>query len=329
MIITGIGINADAGNLDGDMAKLRRELEYCVELGVSHVEIAPHGVGAVLNGRLNQDRTAEVQALLAEYPLKCTVHGPNPMNLMNLNEIITERNLFQASISFASQVGSEVLVYHAGRYLPEEQFLLRKPSAFTTRDRKVMWNMERMLLRQMGDEAGQRGITVVVENARPYLDARDYCYGEQLEVLAVMVREVNHPQVGIALDIGHAHLSARFYDYDLLAGVGEISSMVRHIHLHDNFGKACASYEKRQHELTATGRGDLHLPVGWGSAPVKEILNRLPGYSGVITLEMRPRYRAYYREALDNLRALLDVEPGINCRSAEKCGAGKAVEGLS
>ena len=329
MIITGIGINADAGNLDGDMAKLRRELKNCVELGVSHVEIAPHGVGAIYDGQLIQSRTAEVQAMLAEYPLKCTVHGPNPMNLMNLNDIITERNLFQASIDFASQLGSEVLVYHAGRYLPEERFLLPKPAALTTRDRMVMWNMERALLRQMGDETGQRGITIVVENARPYLDARDYCYGEQLEGLAIMVSEVNHPRVGIALDIGHAYLSAGYYDYDLLKEVAAISAMVRHIHLHDNFGKACASYEKRQHELTATGRGDLHLPVGWGSAPVKDILDRLPGYSGVITLEMRPRYRAYYREALDTLRALLAVEPGINCPAVERCSGGTAVKGIS
>lgn len=311
MRITGIGINADAGYLDGEMKKLRSELEYFTELGFSHVEIAPHGVGAIYNGQLNQARVDEVRSILEDHPLKCTVHGPNPMNLMNRDDIITEKNMFLASIDFAAQVGAELMVYHAGRFLPEERFLLPQSASLTARDKIVMWNLERALLKQMGDVAGERGVTIAVENARPYLDAFDYSYGEKLESLAIMVSEVNHPQVGITLDVGHAYLSACHYKYDLLSAVDRVSSMVRHVHLHDNFGKACASYEKRQYELAAAGRGDMHMPPGWGSVPVREAFDRLETYSGVITLELRPRYRVHYGEALDYTSALVAVDKGM------------------
>jgi hypothetical protein len=59
-------------------------------------------------------------------------------------------------------------------------------------------------------------------------------------------------------------------------------------------------------ELLATGRGDLHVPVGWGEAPARAVFDRLPDYRGVVTLEIRPRYRVHYPDALANARALLD-----------------------
>jgi sugar phosphate isomerase/epimerase len=86
--------------------------------------------------------------------------------------------------------------------------------------------------------------------------------------------------------------------------VREIRPCVRHIHLHDNFGKACASYEKKQYELVATGRGDLHLPPGWGEIPMREMFELLGDYSGVVLLELRPRYGGFLPEILENARRL-------------------------
>ena len=144
-----------------------------------------------------------------------------------------------------------------------------------------------------------------MENARPYLDAGWYCYGESLQSLVEMIVQVNHPRVGIALDLGHAYLASCHYDYNLLDGIDAVRPYLKHIHLHDNYGRCCASYEKKQGELLATGRGDLHLPIGWGKVPPGKYSPALQDYRGVVTLEIRPRYRAYYMEALTNARALL------------------------
>ena len=143
-----------------------------------------------------------------------------------------------------------------------------------------------------------------VENARPYLNAPGYCYGESLVLLARMIREVGHCSVGATLDIGHAYLAARRYGWNLYDGVEAVAPLVRHIHLHDNFGRCSASYERKQYEMAAMGRGDMHMPIGWGEIPVWPILQLLPRYSGLVTLELRPRYRDKYREALAAARAM-------------------------
>ncbi|WP_161486007.1 sugar phosphate isomerase/epimerase family protein [Desulfotomaculum copahuensis] len=307
MHIDGFAINADAAGLDGNLTVLREELDYYAGLGFTHVEIAPHGAGVMYHGSLHREKLAELLKLLAGYPFQYTVHGPNPMNLMNRDELAAEEGMFKASLEFTAAVGAGVMVYHAGRYRPEEKFLLPGQEIPGPEDKKEMWALEVSLLRKMGDAAARYGVTVAVENARPYLDGSPYCYGEFLDQLADMIRTVDHPYIGITLDLGHAYLAARHHNYDLLAGVEAVAPYVRHIHLHDNFGRSCASYEKKQCELAASGRGDLHLPIGWGGVPARDILARLGSYRGVITLEMRPRYRAYFGRALGNARALLNA----------------------
>ncbi|WP_347488036.1 sugar phosphate isomerase/epimerase family protein [Desulfoscipio sp. XC116] len=305
MKIAGFAINADAAKVDGSPDTLREELDYYARLGFPYVEIAPHGAGVMFNGRLNKERMKGLLALLAGYPFRYVVHGPNPMNLMNMEAGDVERRMFISTIEFTAALGAGVMVYHAGRFLPEEKFLLPGAVMPSLKVQKAMLDMERSLLGEMGDLAARYGVTIAVENARPFLDASPYCYGEFLDQLGAVIREINHPRVGVTLDLGHAYLAACHYHFDLLDEVEAVAPYVRHIHLHDNFGKICASYEKKQAEMAATGRGDMHLPVGWGEIPAGDALARLNNFNGVITLEMRPRYSAFYGEALANARALV------------------------
>ena len=306
MQVAGIAINADATSLDGSLEMLRQELDRFAEIGFDQVELAPHGVGVIHGGYLCGEQMKSLLRVLSAYPFGYVAHGPNPMNLMNREQPELERRMFMSSLQFAREIGSGVMVYHAGRWLPEEHFQLPGMSLPAPDRQKAMWDLERTLLQEMGALAAQAGVTIAVENARPYLDVSSYCYGEYLQSLAEMIVQVNHPRVGITLDLGHAWLASCHYSYNLLAGVEAVRPYIRHIHLHDNYGRCCASYEKKQGELLATGRGDLHLPIGWGEVPAREVFACLKDYRGVITLEMRPRYRAYYGVALANARALLD-----------------------
>ncbi len=308
MQVAGIAINADATRLDGNLDVLRQELDYFAEIGFDYVEIAPHGVGVIHGGNLHREQMKSLLKMLSAYSFGYVAHGPNPMNLMNREQPELERRMFLSSLQFAREIGSGVMVYHAGRWLPEEHFQLPGLPMPAPEQQKAMWDLERTLLQEMGALAAQAGVTIAVENARPYLDAGPYCYGEFLQLLAEMIAQVNHPRVGITLDLGHAWLASCHHGYNLLQGVEAVRPYIRHIHLHDNYGSCCASYEKKQGELLATGRGDLHLPIGWGEAPAREVFARLQDYRGVVTLEIRPRYRAYYGVALANARALLAVE---------------------
>jgi len=308
MNITGIAINADAGFIDGNLAVLDRELAYYKEIGFSHVELSPHGVGAIHCGRLDEGRLKEVQTILAKYSFGYTVHGPNPLNLMNSRLDALDRQAFKASIEFTAAVGASVMVYHAGRYLPEEEFMLTPQPYPSSEEKRRLWEQEKGDLNKLGNIAAQHGVTICVENARPYLNAPKYCYGESLKKLAKMVKQVDHPNVGITLDIGHAYLSSCRYGLDLYGSIDAVAPFVKHVHLHDNFGRCSTSYERKQYEMAAMGRGDMHMPIGWGEVPAQQMLAALPEYHGVITLELRPRYHSNCRDALDAVRQLLTVE---------------------
>ncbi len=114
-----------------------------------------------------------------------------------------------------------------------------------------------------------------------------------------MVVEVDRKNVGICLDAVHAYLASRFYNFNYLAAIASVAPYVKHIHLHDNYGRASKFHEKKQLEMTAVGRGDMHMPIGWGEVPVTGTLSILKHYQGVITLVMQPRYRHYYKESLE------------------------------
>lgn len=308
MRIAGFAINADAGMLDGNLETLRRELDYYHNLGFTHVELSPHGVGAVCNGHLITERLEKLCSLLALFPFRYTVHGPNTMNLMNLENTVMERNLFLASIEFTRAVMADILVYHSGRYIPEENLLDTLYRDPTSAEMNLMWKTEKGLLKEMAEEARHNGINICLENARPYLNGSPYCYAERLDQLKKMVVEVDRDNVGICLDIGHAYLAARYYNFDFLTSITSVLPFIKHVHLHDNCGRASYSYEKKQVEMVAVGRGDMHAPIGWGEIPVSDVLSALKNYQGVITLEMRPRYRPYYKETLEKAREMTGVK---------------------
>lgn len=307
MKISHIAINADADTIDGRLSVLRTELDLYHHVGFSAVEVAAHGLGVLEHGKLKEKRMKEIQNLFADYPFQFLVHGPNPLNLMDLAQMELERSLFGASIEFTARVGSPLMAYHAGRYLPEEQFMLRGRTQVDEAGRLKMREQERFRLQELGTMAARYGVIIAVENAKPYIDRPFYCYGESLAELAEMIEAVDHPNVKATLDLGHAFLAANYYQYDLLAEIETLAPYIRHIHMHDNYGLCCASFEKQQPELVTMGRGDLHLPPGWGDIPFGKIFTDLPDFHGNVTIELRPRYRDHLAEALESAQMFLSM----------------------
>jgi len=339
MAIKGIGINAHGGRLDGDLELLEHDLARFQRAGFDYVEIPIHGVDAILNGRLNPRQVKRVKEMLAKFShLKYTTHCSNWLNLMDAEEFPLHRSIFEASIDFTSEIEAEILVYHSGKVELGDEYLGH--AAFTREllsipDRTFIEDQERVereTLAELAEVAGRKGVTICVENADPRVDegavwelARRvrvngvdlfhhitsggdialYNYGGVIECLVRQVGGVGRDNVGITLDVGHAYIASNYYGFDFLDAIALASPLVRHIHVHDNFGTP-AGLDRRQIVLIAEGKGDLHMPVGWGKIPYREVFSRLKGYEGVVLLELKPRYDAYLEDALLGVRSLLE-----------------------
>jgi len=307
-----IGTKIDEIRIDGNLANFRNDLERFASLGLEAVEIPVHGVDAVKNGILDRGRLKEVLEVLREFDFRYSVHSPNPLNLMDEEDFLKHYSVFQASLEFAGEVGARVLVYHAGRFIPEETFCLPLvPRRDPERERRLL-EQEKGALRKLAEEFPE--VIIAVENARPYLFHSPYCYGERIDLLQEQVREVNRPNVQITLDTGHLFMSSRFFDFDPVEAARSVKELIIHTHVHDNFGGAIYYSQKIQTHQLPLGMGDSHMPVGWGALPFSPILSTfLHSYSGLIIMELRSRYFGNLKESKANLRQVLD---SLNSRLA-------------
>jgi sugar phosphate isomerase/epimerase len=81
---------------------------------------------------------------------------------------------------------------------------------------------------------------------------------------------------------------------------------IAHCHVHDNYGGSVYHSEKNLSHQIPFGRGDSHMPVGWGSVPFAEIFAEfVAGYDGLLICELRGRYFDHTGEAARNLAGIL------------------------
>jgi sugar phosphate isomerase/epimerase len=101
-------------------------------------------------------------------------------------------------------------------------------------------------------------------------------------------------------------MSSQFYDLDPVAEIRAIAPLIAHCHVHDNFGNPVYHTEKIQTHQIPFGKGDSHMPVGWGAIPFRSILAEFIGnYDGMLICELRSRYFGQTRESANNLAAIL------------------------
>jgi sugar phosphate isomerase/epimerase len=65
-------------------------------------------------------------------------------------------------------------------------------------------------------------------------------------------------------------------------------------------------HEKQQTHQIPFGKGDSHMPVGWGEIPIKEILSTfVDSYGGMFMMELRSRYFEHIKESAENFDKIL------------------------
>ena len=300
MAFRSVGINLPHLYLDG-VSGLPERLEGLKEAGADFVELWPQSLGVIVGGKLDGARLEAVLEPLLDAGLAYTVHAPLEIDLMDPTARELQRDVLAASIRFAAAVDAGVVVCHAGQRIGTRDAL----HSF-----KDQLAAERDALREAGDLAGDVGAVIAVENyypELPILRGEVYDYSVRPSELAEQISAVDHPSVGLCLDVGHAALAARAFGFDYLAECTAAAPLVRHVHLHDNLRKPNLTGNPPVSEHTVYGLGDLHLPPGRGTIPLEETFRRmdlprpvllhralpralLPGSGGLARL---PRARAH------------------------------------
>jgi sugar phosphate isomerase/epimerase len=170
--------------------------------------------------------------------------------------------------------------------------------------------------------AAERGVVVGMENRDPHLwelavlrregrpaeELPIYHPGMLIPEVVRQVRAVDHPNLGMTLDLGHLYLAANQCGFDFLTAVGQAAPHVRHIHMHDNLGRLDTGLDEIAARLPF-GEADLHMPPGWGTIPLAGALAQMPGFNGLCILEIQPRWADHRAEALATARALFAAAP--------------------
>jgi sugar phosphate isomerase/epimerase len=268
MVFRSVGTNLSRLYAEG-VSGLAEDLTFFKSAGADSVEIWPQNLGVIMGGSLDTTRLRTVGALLLEAELAYTVHVPLEVNLMDLTSHALQRDVLDASLGFARGIGARVVVCHAG------QRVGARDARHSMRDQL---SAERFALREAGDLAGEMGATIAVENyypEQPILRGAVYDYSVCPSQLAEQISAVDHPAVGICLDVGHAALAAGFYGFDLVEECANMAPLVRHVHLHDNLQRTNLTGDPQVSEHTVYGLGDLHLPPGRGTIPLEELFRRV------------------------------------------------------
>ena len=270
--------------------------------GPDFVEIAPHGLGVILGGRLNEDRTAEVKEVLAAADHAYTVHTPHALDLMGLDTHGLQRGVLESSVRFAARIGVPIVVCHAGKRVAPRNARHRLDDQLAA---------ERDALREAGEVAGRLGVTIAVENSYPeplIVHGTTYAPSAWPSGLAGQVAAVDHPAVGICLDGGHAAVAASFFGFDYFKECAAAAPLVHHVHLHDNFGRPYLAEggEPRVSERLSYGIEDLHLPPGKGAVPLEKLFRSTAfPQNAICCVELSPGLRHLSEEALSYARELL------------------------
>ncbi|WP_160112451.1 sugar phosphate isomerase/epimerase family protein [Salicibibacter kimchii] len=302
-MVLDVGVSISAYDEAADMERLQLKLKKIESLGFQAVEIPVQGMQLLKNGVLNMERLSQYKEILQLFNLQYALHLPDYLDLSRPTDPQVEKDILFASIDVAEELGVRTLVYHPVRFIGEEQFLHSQSwPVFNAEEKEKILFEERQILTAAGEQAKKSNLVIGMENMRPFLDRSDYCYAVNPGLLVGQVSEINHSHVGLTLDVGHLHIATNMYNLDFKEQLMLMAPYLVHLHIHDNFGKACFSTEKNQHELIPQGRGDMHAPIGSGSVPFDLVLEWLPDtYNGMMIHELRSLYEGRWSEIASEL----------------------------
>lgn len=312
----GLAVGVSAGLRR--MQRLEEMLAQVRALGYSMVELSFSSLGLIFDGALRPGPLADLVAVTRNVDLRYSVHGLNRLNLAYDSRHDLCRRIMAAQIEVARAVGAHVLVYHSGlQALDAVQHGVRR-SLLSDAELDEGRRREVSALRDLAEMAADSGVLIGMENGDSHLWEHTLIAQAGLPRPALsthharlhippIVRQleaIDHPAVGMTLDIAHLHIAAHDMGFDYLDAVSEAAPWVRHLHANDNFGRLDTGFDGEP-DRWPYGEADIHLPPGWGSIPYAEVFARLPDYTGDLILEIKAGFADYLGESLETMRSLV------------------------
>jgi sugar phosphate isomerase/epimerase len=282
-----IGIKIPGANLEGGVRQTADVLDLLVETGYQAFEFTPESFDLIECGKVCQSRLRELTILLDDYALRPVLHVPLRLNLFNRDALEIHRHVLSASCQVAEAVGAKLVVYHPGRAVDNVEFSrMGKPSPQMTFSAELM-AIERDVLQTIADE--HSGLTIAMENHRPYLDYSPYSYAEYCSSLANQIADIDRSNVRGTIDTGHLNLCAAYHKLDITEEMRALRPHIVHCHLHDNHGITNYYTDKDKAGMLPFGIGDEHIVPGTGTFPFDQFFSVMDGYSGIYMIELTGR----------------------------------------
>ncbi|RXZ78368.1 sugar phosphate isomerase/epimerase [Paenibacillaceae bacterium] len=307
MGVRGIGISLNADMVNGDLESLEKHLGYIADSGCQYAELIMHGLDVVIGGSLHPRRLELVRKVLSKFKLGYTLHLPYELNLMSLEKGEDYYRCFEVGIELASAIDCDTMVYHSSFAVLDdpnlEQYFAKYGKMYREELFSILLEEDANQLRELGSLAGKAGVQIGVENNIWYDIKKEHTYGIRPQDVVAHIQRVGLNNVGLTLDVGHCYLTSIAYGYDFKEAITAALPYVKHLHVHDNFGKLKDA--KSYMSNLPYGYGDLHLPVGWGLIPYNEVFAWLKSYEGIVNMEIEFRLYPHFKECVEDMNILL------------------------
>jgi len=244
-----------------------KRLEACgygwVQLHVPPVEMLADPVSARRHGDC-------LRAVLAPTGLRVVLHAPDDLRA---GEPLHDA-AFAGLLDYAVAVGASFVVCHAA-CLP----IAEGAAADRVEDRLLA---EERALRRFAARAERAGVTIALENLAPVYPSAPLL-SHTPSFVRDLVRRIDSPAVGMAFDLGHAHVTAQMAGVALVDVLAAARADVVLFHVHDNLGL-------RRGPGTPPGivplRLDLHMAPGRGTLPWRTIAPLIRAHPAPLLLEV-------------------------------------------
>lgn len=316
--VEAIGLAAGVSAGHKRMQRLAEMLDAIQQSGYELVELSISSLGLIFDGDVHRQALDDLVAVTRQFDLRYTVHGLNRLNLAYDSRRALSQRIMAAQIEVARAIGADVLVYHSGLQALDAVRHGVRHTLLSDEELVEGAAHEVVALKALGDVAADAGVVIGMENGDSHLWEHELLarHGQPHAALskhharlhiAPIVRQleaIDHPNVGMTLDIAHLHIAANDMGFDYLDAVSEAAPWVRHLHANDNYGRLDWGFDNEP-DRWPYGEADVHLPPGWGLIPYTDVFARLPDYRGKLILEIKSGFADYLGESLLNMRGFL------------------------
>jgi len=212
------------------------------------------GIPAIELGWAPRPRAGDVTNTIASYAgTAFLVHNyfpapvePFVLNLASADETVRQRSLEMATtnLRMSARIGAPFYSVHAGfsaNFHPESLgHALEREAVVPRADAEATFRRSILSLASL---ASKLGVDLLIEpnvvDRRNLVDGRNtlLLFAEAGEIVEFL-RAIDHPRVGLLLDVGHLNVSAQTLGFDREEFVDAVAPWVRGLHIHENDGNA-------------------------------------------------------------------------------------------